>query len=92
MIAWACTGCGACCRSVDLLRVQAPELELDSGDGVCRHLERDTNQCAIFETRPQICRTSAVHTSAYLRSNCERVHLRVFGSPWRPEETTDAHR
>ena len=50
-----CTRCGACCRHLG----KSPFLsQLDRGDGICRHLDGDTNLCRIYETRPPICRVS----------------------------------
>ena len=48
-----CNRCGACCRNVGNVALYA---HLDRGDGVCLHLNINTNLCRIYETRPQICR------------------------------------
>ena len=55
-----CTRCGACCRNLD----KSPLLAgLDRGDGVCRHLDTDSNLCQIYETRPKICRVSEMFSA-----------------------------
>lgn len=47
-----CTKCGACCRAVGRI----PDFpEPVNEDGSCVHLKED-NTCAIYETRPLICR------------------------------------
>lgn len=44
-----CTLCGACCTAPDIAALQKPL-------GVpCKHLDGRC-QCAIYETRPQVCR------------------------------------
>lgn len=53
-----CTRCGACCRN---LGESALLSQLDRGDGVCRHLDVDTNLCRIYETRPKICRVTDMY-------------------------------
>ena len=50
-----CTRCGACCRNLGKSSLFS---QLDRGDGVCRHLDVNTNLCQIYETRPKICRVS----------------------------------
>lgn len=47
-----CTSCGKCCRLVG----NSPQTDfLNRGDGVCRHLDENTNLCAIYEIRPLVC-------------------------------------
>jgi len=52
-----CNGCGDCCRILDRM----PQDFLDGNglkhkDGVCLNLV--DNECAIYETRPDVCRVS----------------------------------
>lgn len=51
MGAFACNGCGACCRKVKFLHPDWPTRP----DGACIHLTQD-NRCAIYENRPLVCR------------------------------------
>jgi Fe-S-cluster containining protein len=51
--AFACNGCGACCRQVRRVRPDWPARP----DGACIHLTAD-NRCAIYETRPAVCRVA----------------------------------
>ena len=61
-----CTRCGACCRNL----VKSPILaQLDRGDGVCRHLDHDTNLCRIYETRPKVCRVPDMFSAFQDRLN-----------------------
>ena len=45
-----CSKCGACCRKAGLLGLP------HNGDGVCSYLNRETNECSIYDKRPDICR------------------------------------
>lgn len=85
---WACTSCGACCRSLGsgLLDLSPEVAALDSGDGVCRHLDRSKNLCTIYESRPAGCRVTSAHAPEALRAGCSVVHLSVYGHPWPPSE------
>lgn len=57
-----CTRCGACCRSV----AHSPLTQwLDSGDGVCRHLDRNSNMCLIYDSRPDVCRVDVQYVRFY---------------------------
>lgn len=35
--------------------------DFDRGDGVCRHLDLDTNECRIYESRPEVCRIDLMY-------------------------------
>lgn len=60
--AFPCNQCGACCRHVN----RANETQfLDRGDGICRHYQLDTRQCAIYETRPLICQVEKQYQLNY---------------------------
>lgn len=61
---FTCKKCGKCCTHMKDLQQNLPdELSdfqelantLDSGDGVCRHLDRITRLCMIYESRPLLC-------------------------------------
>jgi Fe-S-cluster containining protein len=45
--------CGACCKHIGNVKELA---EFDLGNGTCKHLTEDL-KCAIYETRPFVCRT-----------------------------------
>lgn len=88
MKAFDCNRCGACCRLVG----SAPETrELDRGDGACKHLvteEGGAHACAIYETRPMVCRVDescppAMALTEWQRRNadtCKQLHLHVYGT------------
>ena len=47
-----CTKCGLCCRNLknsDLYK------DLDNGNGICIHLDTETNLCKIYNNRPEKC-------------------------------------
>ncbi|UXZ05860.1 YkgJ family cysteine cluster protein [Moraxella nasicaprae] len=48
-----CTACGQCCRRIHLSEMTA---FLDRGDGICHHLDCQTNLCQIYNDRPLVCR------------------------------------
>ncbi len=62
MKAFPCTKCGACCKSVSL----SQETQfLDRGDGACRHLNMESNECSIYNKRPDICRIDLQYHKRY---------------------------
>lgn len=48
-----CDCCGDCCRNLNRSELYA---DLDRGDGVCLHLDENSNLCRIYATRPLKCR------------------------------------
>lgn len=87
MSSFECTKCGACCRAIGAF----PTMDkYDRGDGVCKHLT-PANLCAIYETRPKICRVdvsrpaalTASHWNASNHEACKRLHLLVYGQELR---------
>ena len=80
---WACNACGACCRALGsgLLASHADELPRDA-DGACSHLDRATNLCTVYATRPAACRVTPAHRPEALRQGCATLHLAVYGQPW----------
>jgi Fe-S-cluster containining protein len=65
---WACVrDCGACCFLDPASRAEAAKqclseeefqtyLGLAQEDGWCRHFNKATRQCGIYDTRPRFCR------------------------------------
>lgn len=60
---YPCSGCGACCRRVNVAVEHSKELDIGHDlsfpygwdeDGVCEMLEN--NRCRVYENRPLICR------------------------------------
>ena len=94
MTDFPCSKCGACCRRAG----NVPEslgggvIEPDE-NGVCKHLLPD-NSCAVYETRPRICRVdllkpASMRTKDWHAINlraCDELHLSVYGSPRIPLE------
>ena len=53
-----CTRCGLCCRSLDMNK----DLQfLDRGDGTCRYLNCETNECKDYQNRPLYCRVDEMY-------------------------------
>ena len=47
-----CDCCGLCCQNLHRSPLYA---DLHYGDGICRHFNRKTNKCKIYDTRPDKC-------------------------------------
>jgi len=57
-----CDGCGLCCQHI--LKIE--ELKtFHNGDGVCIHLNKENNQCRIYDTRPDVCRVEKMYDLVY---------------------------
>lgn len=77
---WTCTQCGACCRALKLGVLAGDVSALPvAADGVCEHLDRETNLCRIYDTRPICCRVTVAHSPAALTDGCNTLHLAVYG-------------
>ncbi|HAT41068.1 MAG TPA: zinc/iron-chelating domain-containing protein [Rheinheimera sp.] len=57
-----CNKCGQCCRNVHLAVETRP---LDRGDGCCVHLDTSSNECTIYDSRPDICRVDVQYQTNY---------------------------
>lgn len=62
MTPFPCTQCGLCCQHVHL---SEETRFLDRGDGTCRHYSGVNRSCAIYDTRPDICRVDRIYTLRY---------------------------
>lgn len=59
-----CTGCGACCKNISGIK----ELEsFDLGNGICKYLDTQSNQCTIYDNRPDICRVEVMFEKVYFK-------------------------
>lgn len=67
-----CTSCGACCRRVRNIRPDWPTRP----DGACVHLNPD-NSCAIYETRPKICRVDASRPSTVTEAEWNALNAKA---------------
>lgn len=55
-----CSKCGECCRHIDRI----PQLAaFDMGNGTCMYLK--ANRCAIYSSRPEICRVDTMYDRYY---------------------------
>ncbi|WP_414047665.1 YkgJ family cysteine cluster protein [Macrococcus equi] len=52
MINFPCDKCGICCKN---LHKSKEYDDLNRGDGVCIHLDLETNLCLIYNKRPEKC-------------------------------------
>ena len=100
MKTWNCIEkCGACCK-IDLTEREDLENKLSSkdielinlmtaDDGWCKHLDRESKKCNIYESRPHFCRVNqfSVEFKEYLKNgdkfliNCCKQHISsIYGS------------
>lgn len=56
---FACSECGACCKLAPRAHAGWPK----RADGACLYLTPE-NRCAIYESRPRICRVDALRPAA----------------------------
>ncbi|WP_033753363.1 YkgJ family cysteine cluster protein [Helicobacter pylori] len=57
-----CTSCGLCCKNITGI---VDLIEFDTGNGVCKFLDLETNGCKIYESRPLICRIDEAHKKLF---------------------------
>ena len=88
-----CNNCGACCWYAGLHNLHREEGRADFSDLRCKPLDLDTKRCAIYATRPLICRVKdSVPEKEWdkLRATlCNNFHYLCFGSPIEPQENGD---
>ena len=53
-----CDRCGLCCRHIGGIELFK---DMDDGTGVCRFLDRKTNLCMIYASRPLFCNVDAAY-------------------------------
>ncbi|MBQ9486532.1 MAG: YkgJ family cysteine cluster protein [Selenomonadaceae bacterium] len=69
-----CDACGLCCRHIN----RSDWLEdFDSGNGVCKYLNTDTNLCKIYDTRPDICSVERAYKKYFSDQYSEEEFLRI---------------
>ena len=57
-----CTGCGLCCQNITNIE----ELKgYDLGNGICKYFDHISNQCKIYDNRPDICRVDKMFDLVY---------------------------
>jgi Fe-S-cluster containining protein len=68
-----CTSCGLCCQNIS----EIEELKnFDLGNGTCKHFNHISNECNIYETRPNICRVDKMFDIKYHQSfTKEEFHM-----------------
>ena len=61
-VMFPCTSCGLCCQNI----TNVIELnDFDRGNGVCKYLNLISNQCEIYDDRPDICRVDKMYKKEY---------------------------
>ena len=61
---FSCDACGICCRHINGIK-ELGNFMLD--DGSCVNLDKTSNLCKIYETRPQICRIDEMYEAKFKR-------------------------
>jgi len=70
-----CISCGLCCQKINLSPKKVHR-EMDSGDGVCIYLKRNT--CSIYETRPVECNIKLSYVEySHIFSQSEYILLNI---------------
>ncbi|MCR5834307.1 MAG: hypothetical protein K6G55_06645 [Selenomonadaceae bacterium] len=73
-IKFKCDCCGLCCRHIN----RVPYLkEFDTGNGVCKYLDLDTNRCRIYKNRPDICNVEVGYKKFFADKYTEEEYLRM---------------
>jgi len=80
-IIFRCLKCGACCSQLHLFHGMFDDL--DRGDGVCRHFNKEKKLCSIYDERPLKCRVEEgyqlfrkqISYEEYILRNKEMCHF-----------------
>ena len=69
-----CDCCGLCCRNIN----RSDWLEdFDTGNGVCKYLNTETNLCKIYDSRPDICSVERAYKKYFADQYTEEEFLRI---------------
>ncbi|OBZ33638.1 YkgJ family cysteine cluster protein [Megasphaera sp. DISK 18] len=67
-----CIRCGECCRHAG----EVPQLASSTdADGVCLYLDKRTNRCTIYATRPKVCNVSYMYQHYFKDPMTEREFI-----------------
>lgn len=69
-----CDCCGLCCRHIN--RSDGLE-DFDTGNGICKYLNIETNLCKIYDTRPDICSVERAYKKYFADKYTEEEFLRI---------------
>lgn len=77
---FSCDKCGLCCRNIDRSMLYR---DLNDGTGNCKFLDKETNLCKIYDTRPKKCNIDAMYEffskwmtyEDYIKLNIESCHI-----------------
>ncbi len=60
-----CSGCGLCCQNISNIQ----ELKhYDLGNGMCKYFDMSSNECMIYNNRPEICQIDKMYEIKYRTS------------------------
>lgn len=68
---FACTGCGSCCKRIGQFKdkFKALNFPYDVNDkGWCTMLDEKTNQCKVYDNRPDICSVKKTYHTFFEQS------------------------
>lgn len=61
-MSFPCSGCGLCCKNIQ----KVEELkDFDLGNGICKYLDLISNDCTIYDSRPDICSIDKMFEKEY---------------------------
>lgn len=58
-----CNKCGQCCRNLNTKIYE----KLHNGDGICFYLDKEKNQCSIYENRPLMCNIEKAYEKYFFK-------------------------
>ena len=67
-----CTNCGLCCQNISSVY----ELkEFDLGNGICKYFDNMSNNCSIYDIRPNICRIDKMYDIQYKKILQKKIFI-----------------
>ena len=69
-----CDCCGLCCRHIDRSSMLK---DFDTGNGICKFLDTETNRCKIYAERPAICNVVEGYKKFFANMYTEEEYLKL---------------
>ncbi len=68
-IRFKCDKCGLCCQNLKEVSIKN---KLDRGDGICRHFDKKSHMCKIYNNRPLICNVDKFY-NIFLKDKMSKI-------------------
>lgn len=69
-----CDCCGLCCKHINRSSLLK---DFDTGNGVCKFLDAETNLCKIYANRPDICSVEKAYQKYFADKYTEEEYLKL---------------